>query len=164
MHLRLDKFVLLTALRSALSPSREIDPTHTRKSAQELAMLKKFYDKLPISPPSTVLSKEKWFPYSQYEFNRDGSSYAPSVELVPTSSVPEVLSIELPTGFEAGDYLSSASSRPAQPLSISSHRSTATVVDFPSKPTSMNHGDSRHGSEERCVCMPTVNCYVTNPE
>ena len=156
VHLRLDKFVLLTALKSALSPSREIDPTHTRKSAQELAMLKKFYDKLPISPPSTVLSKEKWFPYSQYEFNRDGSSYAPSV--------PEVLSIELPTGFEAGDYLSSASSRPAQPLSISSHRSTATVVDFPSKPTSMNHGDSRHGSEERCVCMPTVNGYVTNPE
>ena len=163
MHLRLDKFVLLTALKSALSPSREIDPTHTRKSAQELAMLKKFYDKLPISPPSTVLSKEKWFPYSQYEFNRDGSSYAPSVELVPTSSVPEVLSIELPTGFEAGN-LSSASAIPVQPLSISSHRSTATVVDFPSKPTSMNHGDSRHGSEERCVCMPTVNCYVTNPE
>ncbi|KAL3764703.1 hypothetical protein ACHAWU_001533 [Discostella pseudostelligera] len=138
---------------SALAPPREIDAAHTHKSELELAALKKFYENLPISPPSTVLSKEKWYPYSQYEFNRDGSPYAPPVELVPSSTVPEVLSIELPTGFEARTNLSSSStSRPSPSLPGSSNRSTPTVVDFPSTPTArMNHGtgyDSRHDNEE----------------
>lgn len=74
---------------------------------------------------------------------------------MPTLSVPEVLSIELPTGFEASD-LSSSSSRTSPPLRISTNRSTSTVVDFPSTPTRMSHGtehDSRYGNRERCVCF-----------
>mmetsp|Transcript_28021 Transcript_28021/g.51185 ORF Transcript_28021/g.51185 Transcript_28021/m.51185 type:complete len:170 (+) Transcript_28021:167-676(+) len=99
--------------------------------------MKKHFQDLPRFPPITILSDEKWYPYSQYEFHPDGSLYADTVELATTPSVPEVLSIDLPTGFEATNLTPSPSS--SKPRSgtppPSSNRTTPTVVDFPSTPT-----------------------------
>ena len=120
-------------------PIDEEDPADSHRSEQELTKTKKFFEDLPRSPPLTILSDEKWYPYSQYEFHRDGSPYAESVERVTTPSVPEVLSIDLPTGFEASNL--SPSSKPKQSNTASqpaatAYRSTPTVVDFPSTPKS----------------------------
>ena len=107
--------------------------------------MKQYFKDLPRSQPVTILSEEKWYPYSQYEFHRDGSPYADSaaqrVSVAP--AVPEVLSIELPTGFEAIDLNMSPSSKakrkggsnnshPANPAAAQ----TPTVVDFPTTPKS----------------------------
>jgi hypothetical protein len=142
---RHDKFTFLTSVKSALAPAQKIDGSSPRKSEEVLAKLKKFYEDLPRSPPSTVLCNEKWFPYSQYEFNRDGSPYVPFIERVSTTSVPEVLLIDLPTGFEARDS-SSSSSRPSSPLPVNSMWSTQTVVDVPTTPKSANEA-----VDEGCV-------------
>jgi len=110
----------------------EKDSSKTHQSEQELEKMKKYFEDLPRSPPVTILSDEKWYAYSQYEFHHDGSPYADSAERVSTQSVPEVLGINLPIGFEA----SKLTPTPAEPKSPppAPDRATATVVDFPSTP------------------------------
>ena len=128
--------------------------THSHQSEQELIKMKKHFEDLPHSPPLTILSDEKWYPYSQYEFHRDGSLYADSAARVTTPSVPEVLSIVLPTGFDLTP--SSNKSKPGTPPPPpSSYRATSTVVDFPSTPENNKsvinvERDAQQDSEERC--------------
>ena len=107
--------------------------------------MKQFFKDLPRSQPVTILSDEKWYPYSQYEFHRDGSPYADSAaqRASVAPAVPEVLSIELPTGFEASDLNMSPSAKAKRRGSINnshpanpSAAQTPTVVDFPTTPQS----------------------------
>mmetsp|Transcript_15862 Transcript_15862/g.38122 ORF Transcript_15862/g.38122 Transcript_15862/m.38122 type:complete len:170 (+) Transcript_15862:1-510(+) len=129
--------------------SEEIDTTESHQSEQQLSKMKKFFAALPQSPPLTILSDEKWYPYSQYEFHRDGSPFADSVERVTTPSVPEVLSIDLPTGFEASNLNTSPAKNSAPPPPPpSSYRSTPTVVDFPTSPESERDDDAKQKIEE----------------
>jgi len=109
----------------------------SHQSERELGLMKGHFRDLPRSPPLTILSDEKWYPYSQYEFHRDGSPYADTAERTTTPSVPEVLSIDLPTGFEASNLTPSTSSKPparSYTPPPSSNRAAPTVVDFPSTP------------------------------
>lgn len=152
-----------------MPPKAEDDPTPSHQSEQELTTIKKLFNNLPRSPPLTILSDEKWYPYSQYEFHRDGSPYADSVERVTTPSVPEVLSINLPTGFEASNLSPSSSSSLSNSKKHSSSSATSTpprtnnaytptVVDFPTTPKSGRNVVSddviqqRDAEEERYVC------------
>ena len=59
---------------------------------------------LPKSPAISILSAENWNPHSQYMFNEDGSPIIEFVEMHSTSSIPEVLCIDLPTGFDASEF------------------------------------------------------------
>ena len=107
---------------------------------------------LPTSPPSTILSDEKWYPYSQYVFHHDGTLYTEKTNLmgIATPSVPEVLSIELPTGFDARAFSPNTSSSmntrkapPAPPV-----QATATMVDFPSADAKMTEEDTKEDAED----------------
>jgi len=119
----------------------------SHQSEQELTKMKKYFVDLPCSPPMTILSDEKWYPYSQYEFHRDGSPYytEPAERMkMTTPSVPEVLSIDLPTGFEASNLRSSPSNLSATPPPPSYLvGATPTVVDFPSTPKSKGGGTNK---------------------
>jgi len=101
-------------------------------SDQELAKMKEYFANQPRSAPLAILSDDKWYPYSQYEFNKDGSPYADSVERVTTPVVPEVMDINLPTGFDISESTKQKAAPP--PPDSSGFRSTPTVVDFPSTP------------------------------
>jgi hypothetical protein len=100
----------------------------------------KEYFQGPPSRPLTILSDEKWYPYSHYQFKRDGSPYAEFVKRSKTRSVPEMLSIELPTGFDASNLSGSVSSAPTHPYPGSSNRDAPTIADFPSTPKSSKEG------------------------
>ena len=126
-------------LKSKHLPTKDRVRDHPHKSDQDLAKIKEYF-KGPPSRPITILSDERWFPYSHYEFKRDGSPYAELVERTRTTSVPEMLSIELPTGFDASRLSGSASSAPTHPYPASSNRAAPTIVDFPSTPKSSREG------------------------
>lgn len=118
-------------------PQAESEAPLTHQSEQKLATMKQYFEGLPRSAPLTILSDEKWYPYSQYEFRRDGSPYAESAECVSTKpAVPEVLSIDLPTGFEASNLSPSKqqTGAPSSPMNNTGFRAAPTVVDFPSTP------------------------------
>ena len=157
---------IICNLRTLIQPkdvllNNEDVTSHDLQSEQELINMKKYFKDLPLSPPLTILSDEKWYPYSQYEFHRDGSSYADSAERKSIDkTVPEVLSIDLPTGFDASHFSHFSSPPPPPPPPDSSgFRSTPTVVDFPSTPPSSSKTTSeekedpnlKQGEEERCV-------------
>ncbi|KAL3791975.1 hypothetical protein ACHAW5_002620 [Stephanodiscus triporus] len=127
-------------------PPKGRDNTRSHKSEQGLAKIKKYFQGLPRSTPFTIISDEKWFPYSHYEFHRDGSPYAELVERPRTPSVPEMLSIELPTGFDASHLSGSTLSVPPPPLA-SSNRAAPTIVDFPSTPKSSREGKENNSDE-----------------
>ncbi|KAL7544356.1 hypothetical protein ACHAWF_007742, partial [Thalassiosira exigua] len=140
-------------------PPREAKhATESHRSERQLADLRKRFQSLARSQPLTILSDEKWYPYSHYEFGRDGSSRGADDAAergVPSSgahsSVPEVLSIDLPTGFEASSLSPSsrrrkeATSDAAAPPARPADRYAPTVVDFPSSPKS--HGRSAESSD-----------------
>ena len=108
------------------------DASYGHPSDQELAKMKEFFANQPRSVPLAILSDDKWYPYSQYEFNKDGSSYSDSVERVTAPVVPEVMNINLPTGFDISESTKQKAAPP--PPDSSGFRSTPTVVDFPSTP------------------------------
>ena len=155
---------IICNLRTFIQPkdvllNNEDVTSHDLQSEQELINMKKYFKDLPRSPPLTILSDEKWYPYSQFGFHRDGSSYAHSAERKSIDkTVPEVLSIDLPTGFDASHFSHFSSPHPPPPDS-SGYRSTPTVVDFPSTPPSSSKTTSeekedpnlKQGEEERCV-------------
>lgn len=95
-------------LRSVLANESSVEETTDESfthSAQGLAKIKSFLKGLPVSPPIAILSHDKWYPYSHYIFSSDGT---PMVEccapVSPTPSVPDVLCINLPTGFDASEF------------------------------------------------------------
>ena len=108
------------------------DASYAHPSDQELAKMKEYFANQPRSAPLAILSDDKWYPYSQYEFNKDGSPYADSVERVTAPVVPEVMNINLPTGFDISESTKQKAAPP--PPDSSGFRSTPTVVDFPSTP------------------------------
>lgn len=131
---------------------KEEEKADSQQSELELAKMRKFFETLPRTPSVTILSDEKWYPYSQYEFHRDGSPYANLVERVSQPSVPEVLSIDLPTGFEASNLSKPASNAKQSNITSNSippaaYQSTPTVVDFPS--TSKKERNTISDSQKR---------------
>jgi len=108
------------------------DASRVHPSDQELAKMKDYFANQPRPAPLAILSDDKWYPYSQYEFNKDGSPYADSVERVTAPVVPEVMDIDLPTGFDISESTKQKATPP--PPDSSGFRSTPTVVDFPSTP------------------------------
>ena len=68
-----------------------------------LAEIEQLIKDIPPSPSLTILSHESWNPYSQYAFNKDGSIMIDSVKPLSVPSVPEVLCINLPTGFDVSE-------------------------------------------------------------
>ncbi|KAL9180224.1 hypothetical protein ACHAXT_008194 [Thalassiosira profunda] len=129
--------VPMSEILSEQASHKEEDAADSHRSEKELAKMKQYFEDLPRSPPVTILSDEKWYPYSQYEFRNNGSPYAESAERATTPSVPEVLSIDLPTGFEASNLSPSSESKQSNnAAAASSYRATPTVVDFPSTPKS----------------------------
>lgn len=136
------------------SKTDENDKNQSYKSEKEINDIAHFIQSLPKSPPSTILSEEKWYPYSQYVFHNDGTPYTETVNLMGavTPTVPEVLSIELPTGFDASTFspnhsFSSSNARCTTP-SHEPSRPTATMVDFPSANTRMTEEDKKEAAED----------------
>jgi hypothetical protein len=128
------------------------DEKRTYKSEQEIKDITNYIKSLPTSPPSTILSEEKWYPYSQYIFQHDGTPYTEkSNPMSMAAPVPEVLSIELPTGFDASAFNPKTSSStngrfsepPTQPV-----RPTATMVDFPSADAKMTEEEEKEAAED----------------
>lgn len=123
------------------------------KSEKEIKDITDCIQSLPASPPAIILSEEKWYPYSQYVFHRDGMPYTGKANLmgVAPPSVPEVLSIELPTGFDASNLSQNASAssntRCTTPP-VQSVRPTATMVDFPSANAKMSEEDVKEAAED----------------
>eukprot|EP00986_Skeletonema_menzelii_P014326 scaffold9413_cov129-Skeletonema_menzelii.AAC.2 len=123
------------------------------KSEKEIEDITKYIQSLPTSPPSIILSEEKWYPYSQYVFHHDGTPYTEKANLmgVASPSVPEVLSIELPTGFDASTFSPNSSlssnARCTTPP-VQSVRPTATMVDFPSADAKMTEEDAKEAAED----------------
>ena len=111
-------------------------------------MMKHFQD-LPRTLPLTILSDEKWYPYSQYEFHRDGTPNADSVERSTAPIVPEVMNIDLPTGFEASHLNSPPKHSTLPPPDSSGFRSAPTVVDFPATPPGNKSVWIENGSSSR---------------
>ena len=74
------------------------------KSAEGLSAIENFLKGLPKSPTVCIRSAENWNPHSQYLFNEDGSSIVDGVEKHSTPSIPEVLCIDLPIGFDASEF------------------------------------------------------------
>eukprot|EP00804_Cyclotella_cryptica_P019691 CCRYP_016455-RB/>CCRYP_016455-RB protein AED:0.00 eAED:0.00 QI:135/1/1/1/1/1/2/500/384 len=128
-------------LRSVLPNESSVEETTEESCAHSeegLANIKSFVMNLSMSHPITILSHDKWHPYSHYIFNRDGTPMVDSCETVsPNPSVPDVLCIDLPTGFDASEF--SKSSKRESPCPIS------TAADFPIK------NDPEDKSAERCV-------------
>jgi hypothetical protein len=101
------------------------------------------------------LSEEKWYPYSQYVFHPDGTPYTEKANLmsVAAPSVPEVLSIKLPTGFDASAFSPKSSSSSLKNAGCStppdqSAHPTATMVDFPSADAKMTDEDIKEAAED----------------
>jgi hypothetical protein len=117
-------------------PPKGRDSAQSHKSDQDLAKIEEYFRSLPRSLPTTILSDVKWFPYSHYEFQRDGSPHAEFVERSRMPAVPEMLSIVLPTGFDASHMNggSITGAPPPPPPLASSNRAAPTIVDFPSTP------------------------------
>mmetsp|Transcript_22597 Transcript_22597/g.29034 ORF Transcript_22597/g.29034 Transcript_22597/m.29034 type:complete len:108 (+) Transcript_22597:189-512(+) len=73
---------------------------------------------------------------------------------VSAPSVPEVLSIELPTGFDASTFSPNTSSSSSNarcttpPPRQSSVQATATMVDFPSADAKMTEEDVKEAAED----------------
>ena len=70
---------------------------------------------------------------------------------VAPPSVPEVLSIELPTGFDASNLspnTSSSSNARCTTPPVQSVRPTATMVDFPSANAKMTEEDAKEAAED----------------
>ena len=132
----------------------EKDENQIYKSEKEINDIAKYIESLPKSTPSTILSEEKWYPYSQYVFHNDGTPYTETANLmgVVTPSVPEVLSIELPTGFDASTLspnhsFSTSNARCTTPPN-QSPRPTATMVDFPSADAKLTEEDEKEAAED----------------
>ena len=125
-------------------PPKRHDNAQSHKSDQDLVKMREFFRGLPRSLPQTILSDDKWFPYSHYEFRRDGSPRAEFVERSRTPAVPEMLSIVLPTGFDASHLNGgSITSAPPPPPLASSNRAAPTIVDFPSTPREEKENDAQ---------------------
>jgi len=144
-------------MRTVLAPRKpnteEKGDSQIYKSEKEIEDITKQIQSLPTSPPSIILSEEKWYPYSQYVFHHDGTPYTEKANLmgVASPSVPEVLSIELPTGFDASTFSPNSSlssnARCTTPP-VQSVRPTATMVDFPSADAKMTEEDAKEAAED----------------
>jgi hypothetical protein len=141
------------------SETKEKDnKNQTYKSEQEIKDITHYIESLPTSPPSTILSEEKWYPYSQYIFHHDGTPYTEKSNLMLSSmaapAVPEVLSIQLPTGFDASTFSPKTSSsslkngRFTEPPTKQPVRPTATMMDFPSADVKMTEEDVKEAAED----------------
>ena len=130
-------------------PPKGHDNAQSHKSDRDLAKIKEFFRGLPRSLPLTILSDEKWFPYSHYEFHWDGSPRAEFVERSMTPAVPEMLSIVLPTGFDASHFSGGSITSAPPPPPASSNRAAPTIVDFPSTPREGKENDAER--KERYV-------------
>lgn len=99
-------------------------------SEDSLIAIEHFLKDLPVSPPSSILSRgENWSPYRQYYFGKDGSTFAVNREPLSVE-VPEVLCIDLPTGFDAREL----SKPPSENVSVAQMKLTSAEVpieDFP---------------------------------
>jgi len=145
-----------TVLAPRKSTTEEKGDNQTYKSEKEIKDITDYIESLPTSPPSTILSEEKWYPYSQYVFHHDGTPYTEKANMMGVSapSVPEVLSIELPTGFDASTFspntsLSSSNARcTTPPPTRQSVQATATMVDFPSADAKMTEEDAKEAAED----------------
>jgi len=106
------------------------------RSERELERMRQDLTNFPRTPPNAILSKERWYPYSHYDFHRDGTRYFENVESLTPVTVPDVLQIALPTGFDASDIPpkgSIAQCRPSAPPTAP-FQANPTVVDFPTTP------------------------------
>lgn len=114
-------------------------------SEEALAKMIRFLAGLPMSAPMAILSHDRWYPYSHYTFNIDGTPMIESCEPVSsTPSVPDVLCIDLPTGFDASEF-----SKPAngQLSEVSISKQMPTEADLPD---TYYHEDKK---TERCVLV-----------
>jgi hypothetical protein len=76
------------------------------------------------------LSSEKWHPFSHYVFNSDGTPIVDSFKSVSQAPlVPDVLCIDLPTGFDASKFSKSTTKHT---ILEPSHQKP-TVVALPAK-------------------------------
>jgi len=145
-----------TVLAPRKSNTEEKGDNQTYKSEKEINDITDYIESLPTSPPSTILSEEKWYPYSQYVFHHDGTPYTENANLMGVSapSVPEVLSIELPTGFDASTFNPNTTSSSSNarcttpPPTRQSVQATATMVDFPSADAKMTEEDVKEAAED----------------
>lgn len=79
-----------------------------------LAQIEKHLEEVPVSSPLSILSNENWNPYNQYMMNKNPTQVVGFENPVP--AVPEVLCIDLPTGFDASEF--SKPSRNKKPLKL----------------------------------------------
>lgn len=110
--------MLLLSLKPLVISTEEKNEKECYQSEKELTKIKEFLKGLPRSPPVSILSDEKWYPYSQYVFHSDGTLFTDSVERVAAPTVPDVLSIDLPTGFDFSKPSKQKSSTPPQQKAI----------------------------------------------
>eukprot|EP00984_Skeletonema_dohrnii_P015868 scaffold6955_cov70-Skeletonema_dohrnii-CCMP3373.AAC.1 len=148
-------FPFLSPKAPRKSTTEEKGDNQTYKSETEINDITAYIESLPTYPPSTILSEEKWYPYSQYVFHHDGTPYTDKANLMGVSapSVPEVLSIELPTGFDASTFRPTTSSSSkarctTPPPTRQSVQATATMVDFPSADAKMTEEDVKEAAED----------------
>jgi hypothetical protein len=93
-----------------------------------LKRVEQFLIALPASPSISVLSRTSWNPYSQYLFSKDGLPLLDSNEpLSAQTSVPEVLCIDLPTGFDVSEF-NKPPSNPGSQVNLSRPK---PIVDLP---------------------------------
>lgn len=108
----------------------------SHRSERELERMRQHLINFPRTSPNAILSKERWYPYSHYDFHRDGTRYSENVETLVSNAVPDVLQIALPTGFDASDISPKGSIAPCRPPAppTAPFQSNPTVVDFPATP------------------------------
>jgi len=125
------------------TPTGEEERKEQYKSEKDLEEILTFLKSLPRSPPITILSDEKWYPYSQYVFHDDGTPYADSVERAVPPVVPDVVSVDLPTGFDASEL--SKTSKPNHDTPSSTVVDTHTNTE--PEPSSNDGVDSKKENE-----------------
>ncbi|KAL7509664.1 hypothetical protein ACHAXN_006668 [Cyclotella atomus] len=123
-------YVTLLSVIPNESVKNECATENFKYSEDGLIAIEHFLKDLPVSPPSSILSRgENWSPYRQYYFGKDGSTFAVNREPLSVE-VPEVLCIDLPTGFDAREL----SKPPSENVSVAQMKLTSAEVpieDFP---------------------------------